>query len=305
MHSFFSRHFGSPIPSTAVTLAMLAMLLWSSGCTSVKPTSRGTNPVTSSGKIHDAAARSAELEKVKALLKVAPDWVFSTTNNNHGYTPLHIASVDGFKDMAKLLLANKANVDAKSNNGLTPLHLAAEFGHRDVAEELLNNGADVNARSYRSVGNGKQGYYTPLHYAVRSGHKDVAEVLLANGADVNAKANDGNTPLHCAAIGGYKDIAELLLANKADVNAINERYLINYVGGNPDRYRNLPGRGGLSTPLHYAVESGHKDVAEVLLANGADANAKDYGGNSPLQLAENKGSLRYMIELLRRYGAHD
>uniref|UniRef100_A0AAQ4NQQ8 Oxysterol binding protein like 1A n=1 Tax=Gasterosteus aculeatus aculeatus TaxID=481459 RepID=A0AAQ4NQQ8_GASAC len=32
----------------------------------------------------------------------------------------------------------------KSNLGWTPLHLASYFGHKDVVEELLKVGADVN-----------------------------------------------------------------------------------------------------------------------------------------------------------------
>ena len=53
---------------------------------------------------------------------------------------------EGHKDVAELLLANKAEVNAKDNNGWTPLHLAAPKGHKDVAELLLANKAEVNAK---------------------------------------------------------------------------------------------------------------------------------------------------------------
>jgi ankyrin repeat protein len=56
-----------------------------------------------------------------------------------------------------LLLANKADVDAKSNGGRTPLHEAAFSGYKDVVELLLANKADVNAKN-----NDGQ---TPLHGA--------------------------------------------------------------------------------------------------------------------------------------------
>ncbi len=44
-----------------------------------------------------------------------------------------------------------------------------------------------------------------------------------------------------------------------------------------------------STPLHYAAQYGHKDVAELLLANKADVNAKDNYGQTPLHYAAQYG----------------
>ena len=72
------------------------------------------------------------------------------------------------KDVAELLLANKAKIDAKANGGYTPLHFAASVGYKDVAE-LLASRADVNARD-------KDGW-TPLHYAAANGYEDVTNIL--------------------------------------------------------------------------------------------------------------------------------
>ena len=66
-----------------------------------------------------------------------------------------VAAINGHKDVAELLLANKAEVNAKDNNGVTPLHLAAFNGHKDVAELLLANKAEVNAKDNDGE--------TPLH----------------------------------------------------------------------------------------------------------------------------------------------
>jgi ankyrin repeat protein len=79
------------------------------------------------------------LEKVKALLKDNPDLVFSK-DNKYGGTPLHLAAATGHKDVAKLLLANKADVNAKDNRDATPLHLATSAGYKDVAELLRQHG---------------------------------------------------------------------------------------------------------------------------------------------------------------------
>jgi ankyrin repeat protein len=66
------------------------------------------------GDIHDAA-KSGDLEKVKAQLRGNPDSVFS--KDAYGWTPLHYAAFKGHKEVAALLLDNKAEVNAKCTNG--------------------------------------------------------------------------------------------------------------------------------------------------------------------------------------------
>ncbi len=53
----------------------------------------------------------------------------------------------GEKNVAELLLAKGADVNATNNDGDTPLHCAAY--HRDMAELLLNKGANVSAKNKR------------------------------------------------------------------------------------------------------------------------------------------------------------
>jgi len=68
------------------------------------------------------------------------------------------------------------------------------------------------------------------------------------------------------------------------------------VKGNPDLVSSKDEQYG-QTPLHVAAFSGHKDVAEFLLANKADANAKAKNGATPLHLAAAKGNSD-IVELL-------
>ena len=73
------------------------------------------------GEIHDAT-KAGDLEKVKALLTANPDLVDSKDKESD--TPLHLTVRWGRhgKEMAELLLTNKADVNAKDKIGQTPLH---------------------------------------------------------------------------------------------------------------------------------------------------------------------------------------
>ena len=54
--------------------------------------------------------------------------------------------------------------------------------------------------------------------------------------------------------------------------------------------------GGL-TPLHNAAYEGHKETVELIIANGADVNAKDEGGLTPLHTTALEGN-KEVVELL-------
>ncbi len=83
---------------------------------------------------------------------------------------MHMAAASGHREVAKLLLARKADVNAKDNDGMTPLHMAVAWHHNDVAQLLLANKAEVNAKDN---GSGIFRGRTPLHWAVaHGGHKD-------------------------------------------------------------------------------------------------------------------------------------
>ena len=60
------------------------------------------------------------------------------------------------------------------------------------------------------------------------------------------------------------------------------------------------------TPLHLASFFGHIEVANLLLARGADVNAQDDEGNTPLGRAIFFARGRHeIIDVLRKHGAKD
>ena len=134
-------------------------------------------------------------------------------------TPLHSAARFGREDLADLLIAAGANVEARNELDERPLHASATYGHPAVAKLLLARGADVNARG--------PGDKTALHAAACGvglpsdveGRIEVARLLLAAGADVNARASgSGFMPLRCATSWESRNtaMADLLLAHGAD-----------------------------------------------------------------------------------------
>lgn len=158
-----------------------------------------------------------------------------------GNTPLHIAAMNGYNELVKLLISCQADIDPENLSGDTPLGLAALAGNEDTSKMLIDHGSDPN---YVCADNG----IGPLYIAIDTVETAVVKVLLESGADPNQKYRFGNTPLHLAAKNGSEDILNLLIAAGADVNAKNDEK---------------------KTPLNLAMENYHKKVCTLLLDAGA------------------------------------
>ena len=109
----------------------------------------------------------------------------------------------------------------------------------------------------------------------------------------------------------FMAIRELVTRNAIDVNisfwfSKVALYQIN-TGVVPDGYGGTFDRAGLNaptddstTPLHRAARDGHRDVSELLIAEGADVNAMDGGQQTPLDWAKIVGHT--LADLLRKHG---
>jgi cytohesin len=218
------------------------------------------------------ALESSDIGKIGYILADNPKLVNSIDRSGipmyKGRRPLHIAVAHGNKQIAELLIANGANVNAKTEEErYTPLHIAVDGSRMDIAEHgsyidgsyldvaklLIVKGANVNAPSRRgkgSLGNGR----TPLQIAAELGRKEFAELLIANGADVNLNARYDVTPLCIAARWEgdsgelNRELVELLIDSGAATNRTSKRGC---------------------TPLYHAVMGGQKDTVELLVAKGA------------------------------------
>jgi uncharacterized protein len=115
------------------------------------------------------------LDRVKAIVKSDPDCV--RERGAHDIALLaYTAYGEQRSEIADFLLRSGAGVQAKAL-GLTPLHLAANKGYLELAEVLLAHGADVNA-SVKSRGE----EVTPLAVAVKAKREKMVEFLRSRGA---------------------------------------------------------------------------------------------------------------------------
>lgn len=110
----------------------------------------------------------------------------------------------------------------------------------------------------------------------------VRDLLSQPSAHAQISA-DGFTPLQLASFFGHLDIVLMLLEANADPNQFS---------ANAMRLQ----------ALHSAVAGGHLEVASALIAAGADINAEQHGGYTPLMAAqENQHS--GLVALLETHGA--
>ena len=250
------------------------------------------------------AAQKGYTQVAKLLLAEGAEVV--DASNQFGWTPLYTAAREGQNEVAALLLANGARVNARNNVRWTPLIAAARFGHAAVAELLLAHSADIDAKNRDA--------WTPLYAAALYGHQAVVESLLAGGAKVKITVNGGWTPLHAAAESGNREIVALFLDRGAEVEAKNESgwtplhiaaqsghsTLIALLLDSSAEIHAKTGNGW--TPLHLAASNGQKTAVASLIANGADITSRTNGGWTPLHAAA-EGGHRAVVDLLLAEGA--
>lgn len=256
------------------------------------------------------AAEKGDLEKVAALLKEKPELAKASEGSSKpptdDYTALHYAVMKGHKGIVELLLAQGADVNAKSRSGYTPLYKGAEHGHLEIVKVLLARGADPDAKDRHSN-------WGALQVAVWSGHSEIAELLLARGVTLdfhtaaglgkikevkgflgteklsaNTADKSKRTALQWAVQGRQVNVAKLLLGKKADLKVAE--------AGDP--------------PLILAVKNLHPEMVELLLANGADPSVKSSlgaGEAAALHYAldgEGHGAVRkQLVEIFVKYRA--
>lgn len=209
-------------------------------------------------------------------------------------------AANGEIERVKLLISEGAEVNVKNNEGLTPLHCAVREGHKEVVELLLAHDADVNI--------GDAGLNrTAAEFAMRSHHTDIVQLLVSKGADIS--------PLHFALYMKDETKARSLIEGGVDVSrrTPNGTTPLDRAvrAGLKDIAELLIAKGADVkakdnwnwTPLHSAVY-GHEDIVELLITEGANVNARDGASRTPLFYAKDQGNTE-IVELLRKHGTKE
>jgi ankyrin repeat protein len=133
------------------------------------------------------------------------------TPDEYDRTPLMLVAARNDISAAKRLLAQGADVNAKSKDDYTALMYAAFYGNAEMVEFLIDKGADVNARH-------KSGLTALIEAAkqdrdagdVIADYVGTVEVLLKKGADVSVKDKNGLTALMYAEKYGLRNKNEIV-----------------------------------------------------------------------------------------------
>lgn len=222
-------------------------------------------------------------------------------------TALHAASHFGLENtLRKLLDEDILPIDAKTKMGSTPLIKAASRGHVSLVRMLLQKGANKYLENL---------YGTALHCAAEAGYSNTINELVYHGMSVNACEQYDRIPITCTLDNDHAAAFETFVDLGADINVCDESGLTVFHRVAKDgcinimdlilqrRWANIESesKNGLRA-IHYAVIRGNTAVLANLLEAGADVNAPDSFGNTPLHYANMYSNIEKMA-LLIQHGA--
>lgn len=190
--------------------------------------------------------------------------------------------------------------DIKTEQGISLLQFAA-YCRNKSAIEILKNHKKEELDIFEAISVGD--IYT------------VSTLISKNSELTNSFSADGFTPLGLASFFGEIEIVKVLLDNGADPNiAANNQFQVAPIHSacaiSNYEIANLLIKNGADvnakqmqgvSPLHSAAHNGQNELAKLLIDSGANINAKMDNGQTPLFMAEEKG-FKETADLIKQFG---
>ena len=226
------------------------------------------------------------------------------TEPQYGFTAMQTAIFNGHYAFAKMLIEKGADVNdgslyivmemrnlAKYTNRPNPPDVDDGVTHLDLAKLLVEKGANPNAAYDKTIPPRQaQGNInvapgsTPLYRAVRSIDLASVKLLVDAGANPSQAIKDGSTPLMAAAgLGGPRGGDEEVTDAGDRNDPVDVMKALVAKGADV----NAANDAGM-TPMHYAVQRGADRIIEYLASAGARFDTKNKQGRTPVDLARGR-----------------